>query len=87
MAWSYDLDRFLLLYGDNGVVVGAGYTDIHVELPVLWALVGIASVAALVSWVNVWRRTYTLPLAAVVLVFGSSFALDWCFPRCFNAFP
>src|SRR5262245_8520199 len=32
-AWSYGLDRFLLLYGDNGVVVGAGYTDIHVELP------------------------------------------------------
>src|SRR5262249_51161932 len=30
-AWSYGLDRFLLLYGDNGVVVGAGYSDIHVE--------------------------------------------------------
>ena len=37
-AWSYVLDRFLLLYNDNGVVVGAGYTDIHVELPVLWLL-------------------------------------------------
>ena len=55
-AWSYDLDRFLLLYGDNGVVVGAGYTDIHVELPVLWALVGLASVAALASWANVLAR-------------------------------
>src|SRR6266487_4611976 len=30
-AWSYGLDRYLLLYGDNGVVVGASYTDIHVE--------------------------------------------------------
>jgi uncharacterized protein len=86
MAWSYGLDRFLLLYGDNGVVVGAGYTDIHVELPVLWTLVGIASVAALVSWVNLWRRTYTLPLAAVVLVFGSSFALDLVFPALFQRF-
>jgi uncharacterized protein len=28
-AWSYGLDRYLLLYGDNGVVVGASYTDIH----------------------------------------------------------
>jgi uncharacterized protein len=27
-AWSYVLDRFLLLYNDNGVVVGAGYADI-----------------------------------------------------------
>ena len=42
-AWSYALDRFLLLYGDNGVVVGAGYSDIHVELPVLWLLVCLAA--------------------------------------------
>ena len=55
MAWSYALDRFLLLYGDNGVVVGAGYTDIYVELPLLWALVGLASAAALASWANVRR--------------------------------
>ena len=32
-AWSYGLDRYLLLYGDNGVVIGAGYTDIHVSCP------------------------------------------------------
>ena len=45
-AWSYGLDRYLLLYGDNGVVVGASYTDIHVELPVLWLLIGLSIVAA-----------------------------------------
>ena len=48
-TWSYGLDRFLLLYGDNGVVVGAGYTDVHVELPVLWTLMALASVATLAS--------------------------------------
>jgi uncharacterized membrane protein (UPF0182 family) len=32
-AWSYALDRYLMLYNDNGVVVGAGYADVHVELP------------------------------------------------------
>ena len=46
-AWSYGLDRFLLLYGDNGVVVGASYTDTHIALPVLWLLVGLSVVAAL----------------------------------------
>jgi uncharacterized membrane protein (UPF0182 family) len=79
-AWSYGLDRFLLLYGDNGVVVGAGYTDIHVELPLLWTLVGVASAAALVSWANLRVKTYKLPLAAAVLVFGSSFVLAVAFP-------
>jgi uncharacterized protein len=48
-AWSYGLDRYLLLYHDNGVVVGASYTDIHVELPVLWLLIGLSIVAAFAS--------------------------------------
>src|SRR5271165_2631674 len=38
-AWAYALDRYLLVYNDNGVVVGAGYTDVHVELPALWLLI------------------------------------------------
>ena len=61
-AWSYWLDRYLLLYADNGVVVGAGFTSIHVELPVLWSLVGIAVAAALVSWSNI--RHSRVPAAA-----------------------
>jgi uncharacterized membrane protein (UPF0182 family) len=83
-AWSYGLDRFLLLYGDNGVVVGAGYTDIHVKLLLLWGLVGLASAAALASWANMWVRTHRLPLAAAVLVFGSSFVLVLVFPAVFQ---
>jgi uncharacterized membrane protein (UPF0182 family) len=39
-AWSYWLDRLLLLFNDNGVVVGAAYTDVHIELPVLSSLAG-----------------------------------------------
>ncbi|WP_256251440.1 UPF0182 family protein, partial [Burkholderia ubonensis] len=45
-AWSWWLDRFLLLYDNNDVVVGAGYTDVHVVLPVLWLLIGVAIAAA-----------------------------------------
>jgi uncharacterized membrane protein (UPF0182 family) len=83
-AWSYALDRYLLLYGDNGVVVGASYTDLHVELPILWLLVGLAALAALVSWANMWVRTYKLPLAAAALVFGSAFVLAEVFPVLFE---
>src|SRR3954469_3320278 len=74
-AWSYYLDRFLLLYGDNGVVVGASYTDLTMGLPVLWVLIGLSGIAAVASLTNLQVRTYRLPLAAVVLVFGSSFVL------------
>src|SRR6202049_1125317 len=83
-AGSYGLDRFLLLYGDNGVVVGAGYTDIHVELPVLWALVGLASAAAIIALANLRVRTHKLPLAAAGLVFASSFVLALMFPAVFQ---
>jgi uncharacterized protein len=75
-AWSYFLDRYLLLYRDNGVVVGASYTDIHVELPVLWLLVGFSVAAAFAAWANTRVRTYRLPLAAALLVFGGSFVLS-----------
>jgi uncharacterized membrane protein (UPF0182 family) len=85
-AWSYAFDRFLLLYDDNGVVVGAGYTDVHVELPVLWLLIGLAAVAAVVCWANVWLRTYRALIAAVVLVFGTSFVSAEVFPGLFERF-
>lgn len=83
-AWSFWLDRFLLLYNDNTVVVGAAYTDIHVELPVLWALVGLATAAAFASWANMWVRSYKLPAAGAVLIFGGSFVLALAFPALFE---
>ena len=79
-AWSYGLDRYLLLYGDNGVVVGAGYTDIHVELPVLWLLMGLAVILAFACWANLRARTYKLPIAAVAILFGTSLVLGGIVP-------
>jgi uncharacterized membrane protein (UPF0182 family) len=83
-AWSYNLDRYHLLYGDNGVVVDASYTDIHVELPVLWLLMALAVAAALASWSNLKVRTYKLPLAAAVMVFGTSMVLGEMAPALFQ---
>lgn len=85
-AWSYALDRYLLLYGDNGVVLGASYTDIHVELPVLWLLIALSIVAAFAAWANVWARTYRLPAAAIVLLFGGAFLLSGVIPGLFQRF-
>ena len=83
-AWSYWLDRYLLLYGDNGVVVGAAYTDVNVELPLLWALVALASLAAIASWANMWMRSYRLPAVSAGLVFGASFVLGFIVPALFQ---
>lgn len=85
-AWSYVLDRYLLLYNDNGVVVGASYTDVHVEVPVLWILFALAVAAALVAWANIWRRTYRLVIGATVLLFGGAFLLGEVTPGLFERF-
>src|SRR5713226_6814948 len=63
-AWSYGLDRYLLLYGDNGVVVGASYTDIHVGLPALWLLIGLSIIAAFAAWANLEAAATEDELAA-----------------------
>jgi uncharacterized membrane protein (UPF0182 family) len=83
-AWSYFLDRYLLLYGDNGVVVGAGYTDIHVALPVLWLLIALAVIAAVYSWANLRPRSFRLPVAALALLFGTSLVLAEIGPALFQ---
>ena len=56
----------------------------HVGLPVLWLLIGLAVIAAIVSWTNMWVRTYKVPLAAAVLVFGSAFVLAGVVPTLFE---
>src|SRR5580692_9015976 len=85
-AWSYGLDRYLLLYGDNGVVVGASYTDIHIALPVLWLLVAVAACASVASWANMRWRHYRIPAASVLLLFGSSFLCAEIYPALFQRF-
>src|SRR5712672_1468829 len=85
-AWSYGLDRYLLLYGDNGVVVGASYTDIHVGLPALWLLIGLSIIAAFAAWANLRVRTYWLPAAAFILVGIGSFVLSGAAPALFRYF-
>ncbi len=85
-VWSYALDRYLMLYDDNGVVVGAGYTDVHVELPALWVLIVLAAVAAIVAWANVGLRTIRLVIVAPLLVFGGSFLFAEVIPGLFERF-
>src|SRR5258708_22286581 len=85
-AWSYVLDRYLLLYGDNGVVVGASYPDVHVGLPGLWLMIGLSIVAAFAAWMNLGVRTYRLPAAAFLLVGIGSFVLSGVIPVLFRQF-
>jgi uncharacterized protein len=83
-AWSYSLDRFLLLYDDNGVVVGANYTDVTIVIPLLWGMAFVAVLAALIASTNLWAGGYRRPAAAVMLVVAASLVLPDLFPAVFE---
>jgi uncharacterized membrane protein (UPF0182 family) len=83
-AWSYGLDRYYLLYDDNGVVVGASFTDIHIGLPMLYVLMTLAAAAAIMSLANLRMRSWKLPASGAALVFGGSFLLALLFPALYQ---
>jgi uncharacterized membrane protein (UPF0182 family) len=69
-AADYFLQRYDLLTSNNGIVFGAAYTDVHLRLPLLVALVGAALIAAALCAYNIWQRNIRLPIVAAVIVFA-----------------
>ncbi len=80
-AWGYRLDAYNLLYAPDGVVFGPGYTDVHARLMALNVLSVIAVIAAVLALINIQRRGVTLPLAALIILVGSSFLLGTLYPQ------
>jgi hypothetical protein len=72
LAANFALGRYDLLLDQNGVVFGATYTDVHVRLPWLDVLIGLALVGAALAAANVVRGGVRLPVAAVALVVGGA---------------
>ena len=75
LAWGFYLDRFGLLFKADGIVFGAGYADVTVQLPAIWMLFVITLLLSFVflinRWVNLNRFIPILGgLLVVVLVFG-----------------
>lgn len=51
IAWGFWLDRYSLLYSTQGILYGAGYTDVTVDLPTKTILsFGAATIAVVFLW-------------------------------------
>lgn len=61
-ALGYQLQRWGLLQSSSGVVYGAGYTDVHARMPLLYLLTGVVVVGVLVLLFNIWMRRWRLLL-------------------------
>ena len=68
-ATGHTLEQYALLTNE-GRLPGADYTEVHLRLPYLQWLTGVACLAAIVSFANIWRRTIALPIVATLVWLG-----------------
>lgn len=79
-AWGFYLGRFDLLTSTFGNVTGAGYTDIHAQLPALNLLMVVAVICAVLFFVNIRFRGWGMPVIGVGLLALVSIVVGGIFP-------
>ncbi|MFQ3548156.1 MAG: UPF0182 family protein, partial [Armatimonadota bacterium] len=79
-AWGYKLGMYDMLTIRGNIFDGAGYTNIHANLPVLWLLIGAAIVGAVIVLLNSTRRGIALAVGAVIGLMGLSILAGAIYP-------
>ncbi|MDD2234148.1 MAG: UPF0182 family protein [Desulfitobacteriaceae bacterium] len=79
-AFGYILDIFQLLYSVHGHIVGAGYTDLKANLPVLKILIVLSIAGSLFSWSGLIFKEVRLITIPVVGIFVLAIVLHGIFP-------
>ncbi|MBP1910401.1 UPF0182 family protein [Methanolobus bombayensis] len=77
-AAGFFLNRYEILFSQQGVVAGAGYTDVHVRLPIYNILTILSFLTSIVLLANVKMKNIKIPVASIALIaifiLASSFA-------------
>ncbi|MGC9502242.1 UPF0182 family protein [Baaleninema sp.] len=86
LAVGFWLQRYELLYSNEGVVFGAGYTDIHARLPA-YGVMSFATIALAVLCVAaLWQHSFALPLFGVGIAFIAWIVVGGIYPWAIQAF-
>ena len=85
-AVDYYLDRFDLVNESNRLFTGMNYTSDNAVLPAKNILLGIALICAVLFFLNVWRRTWQLPVVGLALLAVSSVLLGMIWPAIVQQF-
>ncbi|OLC10049.1 MAG: hypothetical protein AUH39_03055 [Chloroflexi bacterium 13_1_40CM_67_9] len=86
IASGYLLDQFELLFRQETVLVGAGYTSINARLPALTILTVLVGIAALACFANAFRGTLWILGGAIVLWFAASLVVGGVYPALIQNF-
>ncbi len=64
---GYRLNMYDLVFSDNGAAFGAGYTDVHANLPALGLALFAAVLLVLALIIGIFRRSLKLPIYALAV--------------------
>jgi uncharacterized protein len=79
-AAGYRLAMFDLLFSQRGVAFGAGYSDVHAQLPVLKAMVVLAGLVAVLCLVTIRLRSWRLLLWSIAALVGVAILAGVAYP-------
>jgi hypothetical protein len=68
IAFGFYLNRYDILFSQQGVVSGAGYTDVHIRLPIFNILTILSFLTAIALMANVKLKNIKIPIVSVVLL-------------------
>ena len=85
-AVDYYLDRFDLVNEKHERFTGMNYTADNAVLPAKNILLGIAVICAVLFFLNIWRRTWQLPVVGLALLAISSVLLGMIWPAIVQQF-
>jgi hypothetical protein len=80
IAGGYVLDQFELLFRQENVLVGAGFTSVNARLPALTILTVIVGGAAIACFANAFRGTLWILGGAIVLWFAATIVVGAVYP-------
>ncbi|MBM12066.1 MAG: hypothetical protein CL759_08340 [Chloroflexi bacterium] len=86
IAAAHVIDVYDIVISTGGLVAGAGYTDIHARIPVLWLMTGIASLAAAAFFISHYYGGLRLMLGSFSLWVLMALLADLAFPALFQRF-
>lgn len=85
-AFGFRISSYNLLYSQDGVTFGAGYTDTHAHLIAFTILSIVSVIAAILVIINIWKKGIKLPALAIVAIIGTYFILNMIYPAIMQQF-
>ncbi|NDL61050.1 UPF0182 family protein [Phytoactinopolyspora mesophila] len=79
-AVAYWMDRYALVIDDNPLFTGGNYAGVNALLPAKMILIFVALICAVLFFVNVWQRSWTLPGIGAGLLVLSAVLLGGLWP-------